>query len=64
MSVVPLGSVSDRAAGGLLVTAFGWRSVFFVNISVGLLAIAIRWYVLDSRQETSGDEGGWCPTFY
>ena len=28
------------AIGGLLITAFGWRSVFLVNVPVGLLALA------------------------
>lgn len=63
LSVVGSGAIAGPAAGGLLVAAFGWRSVFFVNIPVGLLAIAISWYVLDSRRETSGDEGGRPPAF-
>jgi MFS family permease len=28
------------AVGGLLISAFGWRSVFLVNVPVGLLALA------------------------
>src|SRR5262249_58369261 len=28
------------AIGGLLISAFGWRSVFLVNVPVGLLALA------------------------
>ena len=28
------------AVGGLLISAFGWRSVFLVNLPIGLLALA------------------------
>jgi EmrB/QacA subfamily drug resistance transporter len=32
--------------GGLLVVSAGWRSIFFVNVPVGLIAVVAGWYLL------------------
>lgn len=45
-TVVALGSMTGPALGGLLVGAFGWESVFFVNIPVGLAGAAFAWRLL------------------
>jgi EmrB/QacA subfamily drug resistance transporter len=39
-TVVALGSLSGPGIGGLLVEHFGWHSIFFVNIPVGILGYA------------------------
>src|SRR2546423_3024390 len=40
------------AAGGFLVQGTGWRSIFMVNIPVGLVAMALTWrFVAESRDE-------------
>ena len=46
MSVVGSGAIAGPAVGGLLVAAFGWRSVFFVNVPIGILTILAAMYVL------------------
>ena len=46
MSVVGSGAIAGPAVGGLLVAAFGWRSVFFVNVPIGILTILATMYVL------------------
>ena len=51
MSVVGSGAIAGPAVGGLLVAAFGWRSVFFVNVPIGILTILATIYVL---QQPSG----------
>lgn len=35
------GASAGPVAGGFLVGAFGWRSIFFINVPIGLLALAI-----------------------
>lgn len=39
-AVVGLATTAGPVLGGILVESFGWRSVFFVNIPVGLIALA------------------------
>ena len=56
MSVVGSGAIAGPAVGGLLVAAFGWRSVFFVNVPIGILTILISAYVLRSSREPGADE--------
>jgi MFS family permease len=63
MSVVGGGAIAGPGIGGLLVAAFGWQPVFFVNVPIILITIIISWYVLDPNQETFGDEPGGRPTF-
>ena len=48
-SVVGSGGVIGPVMGGLLVSALGWRSVFFVNVPLGLLAIVSALIIMDSR---------------
>lgn len=40
--VVSLGLISGPSIGGLLITQFGWQSIFLVNIPVGLVGL---WFV-------------------
>ncbi len=52
MSVVGSGAIAGPAVGGLLVAAFGWRSVFFVNVPIGIFTILASWYVLQQQRGT------------
>jgi EmrB/QacA subfamily drug resistance transporter len=49
-----LGVASGPTLGALLISAFGWRSAFFVNVPIGALALVGGWYVL---RETPREEG-------
>ena len=40
-SVFAVGAISGPILGGILTDAFGWRSVFYVNIPVGAVAFAL-----------------------
>lgn len=43
---VSLGSIAGPSIGGVIVSSLGWEYIFWVNIPVGLIAIAIAWRVL------------------
>ncbi|ULT59207.1 MFS transporter [Neobacillus drentensis] len=43
---VSLGSIAGPSLGGLLVSAFGWEYIFWVNIPIGLIAISFGWRIL------------------
>ena len=53
MSVVGSGAIAGPAIGGLLVASFGWQSVFFINVPIGVLTIVITWLVLPAAQESA-----------
>src|SRR5579875_2313599 len=46
--------------GGLLVTLLGWRAVFFVNVPLGLAALALAWRALPAPapRRRRGDPAG------
>lgn len=46
LSVVGTGAIAGPALGGILVSAMGWRAVFFVNVPIGLITIAVSLLVL------------------
>lgn len=51
-SVAGLSLASGPVLGGLLVTGIGWRSIFWINIPIGVLAIVLtQRFVPESRAE-------------
>jgi EmrB/QacA subfamily drug resistance transporter len=49
LSVVGTGLIIGPALGGLLINSFGWRSVFLVNVPVGILGILVAIMVLGTQ---------------
>ena len=56
MSVVGSGAIAGPAIGGLLVASFGWQSVFYVNVPIGILTILISWSFLPTSREAAAGE--------
>ncbi len=56
MSVVGSGAIAGPAIGGLLVASFGWQSVFFVNVPIGILTILVAWLALPPDREAAAAE--------
>ncbi|HEV2852041.1 MAG TPA: MFS transporter [Thermoanaerobaculia bacterium] len=51
-----LGLTAGPSLGGWLASAYGWRSVFYINVPVGAVAIALALRsVEDDRPEASGE---------
>jgi MFS family permease len=46
-----LGLALGPVAGGLLVASAGWRSIFFVNVPVGVAAVAAGWLLLPRTRQ-------------
>ena len=57
LSVVGAGAIAGPAIGGLLVSAFDWRSVFFANVPIGVFTIAVSMLVLPLDKPEPPAEG-------
>lgn len=44
--LVSVGLISGPTLGGLLLGAFSWHAIFFVNLPLGLLGIGLAWWVI------------------
>jgi MFS transporter, DHA2 family, multidrug resistance protein len=47
--VVMIGPISGPFLGGFLTEALNWRWVYYVNLPIGIPALAILWWLLPSR---------------
>lgn len=56
-TVVATGTTLGPAIGGVLVGAFGWQSIFFVNLPVGLVGIAMAVAILEEGRISTRREG-------
>jgi EmrB/QacA subfamily drug resistance transporter len=54
--VAGIGSAAGVLLGGVLTAAFGWQSVFFVNVPIGLLVL-VAIPALITRDQTVGERG-------
>ena len=45
-SIFPIGAMIGPIFGGIFVTYWSWRAVFFVNVPIGLLILALSWHFI------------------
>ena len=55
-SMAAAGSMSGPAVGGLLIAAFGWRSVFWINFPIGLIGYLVAEALLVPDEKKNGHE--------
>ncbi|MDP2935410.1 MAG: DHA2 family efflux MFS transporter permease subunit [Dehalococcoidia bacterium] len=55
-TIAYLGILIGPSLGGYLAHAFGWRSVFLVNIIIGGLTMVMSWRILPDSRPTEGRE--------
>jgi MFS family permease len=53
-AIVAAGTSAGPVIGGLLLGRFGWSSIFFVNVPIGLIGIWRAWAVLRSGRPCPG----------
>jgi EmrB/QacA subfamily drug resistance transporter len=59
--IAPLGAVVGPSLGGLLIGAFGWPAIFYINVPFGIVAFTLIFRLLprdESRQLKSFDAAG------
>jgi MFS family permease len=52
-----LGLALGPVAGGLLVASAGWRSIFFINVPVGAVAVVAGWFLLPRTRHRAARRG-------
>jgi MFS family permease len=52
--LITLGPILAQPLGGFLVTFFSWRSVFFVNLPLGVVAVALALWLVPNTRTTTG----------
>lgn len=55
-TVVALGSMSGPALGGILISLAGWRTIFYINLPLGILAYLLVQSILPSDQLLAEEE--------
>jgi EmrB/QacA subfamily drug resistance transporter len=55
----PIGLISGPGLGGVIVDALGWSWIFFVNVPVSLLVMAVGWFTLKADKPLRAPDRGW-----
>jgi EmrB/QacA subfamily drug resistance transporter len=52
--VVSAGLISGPSLGGILISAFGWRSIFLINLPIGIAGCFLVQHFLDPDEKSAG----------
>lgn len=52
-----LGLALGPTLGGVLVASAGWRSIFLINVPVGVVAVIAGWFLLPRTRQRAADTG-------
>ncbi len=55
-AMVSLGSLTGPAIGGILVSAFGWPSIFYINVPIGVIGFVAGLFILSAQPMTTKKE--------
>jgi EmrB/QacA subfamily drug resistance transporter len=53
-SIISIGIVVGPTLGGLLIDAFSWRWIFFVNLPIGIAGTLLAWRFIPNVRQTGG----------
>ncbi|MFP5022139.1 MFS transporter [Pseudonocardia phyllosphaerae] len=54
-SILPIGAIIGPTLGGVLVSTSGWRSIFLVNVPVGVVVFVAAWFLVPRSAPTPGE---------
>ncbi len=55
-TMVSLGSLTGPAVGGILIGVFGWSSIFWVNVPIGLIGFVAGLFILPKQRQKRARE--------
>ncbi len=50
-SIFPIGMIIGPNLGGWMIESFGWRSIFWVNVPLGLLVLLLTWLLIPAGKK-------------
>ena len=56
-SIFPIGSMIGPIFGGIFVTWWSWRGIFYVNLPIGLLVLVLAWRLIPADPPRRRDPG-------
>lgn len=56
-TMVALGSLTGPSLGGVLVSAFSWESIFFINVPVGLAGVVLTFLIMPVIRGAQEEKG-------
>ena len=50
-SIFPIGMIIGPNLGGWMIESFGWRSIFWVNVPLGILVLVLTWLLIPAGKK-------------